>query len=201
MGIFLRRLFIVLLPVAAFAAALLPVRDMLGQEGQGMQGIALFLGALAILAVVEGLLFRFWLLPALGEAIGQRVYGGSYLPEDDALVCLLECVRENRDASLLPELRTMVASQGWRVRGWLELARTEQDIFADPQAALQTLLEGERCVRNKEDRALLLVRAAHLCENVLHDSAAARTHYASAAERFPRTVYGAKAAEALEEKR
>lgn len=197
MGIFLRRLCIVLLPVAAFAAALIHVRDMLGQEGQGVQGIALFLGALAILAVVEGLLFRYWLLPALGEAIGQRVYGGSYLPEDDALVCLLERVRDSRDAALLPELRSMVAAQGWRVRGWLELARTEQDVFADPQAALQTLLEGERRVRDKEDRALLLLRAARLCENVIHDSAAARTHYTAAAERYPRTVYGAKSAEAL----
>lgn len=193
---FLRRLFIVLLPVAGFAVLLLPVRVLMGQEGQGTTAIALFLGGLALLALTEGLLFRFWLLPKLGESIGEKVYGGTYVPEEDALVCLIDTVRETRDAEQLPALRAMVEAQPRRVRGWLELARVQQDIFNDPRSALETLLEGERRVRDKEERAMLRVRAAQLCENALKNPTAAQEHYAAAAERYPRTVYGKKAEQA-----
>lgn len=192
---FLRRLLIVLLPVVCFAGLLLPVRILMGQEGQGSTAIALFLGGLALLALTEGLLFRFWLLPKLGESIGEKVYGGSYIPEEDALVCLVRKVRETRDADLLPTLRAIVEAHPRRVRGWLELARVQQDIFNDPRSALQTLLDGEHRIRDKEECAMLLVRAAQLCENSLHDPAAAREHYAAAAERYPRTVYGKRAAQ------
>lgn len=194
---FLRRLFIVLLPVACFALLLLPVRELMGQEGQGAQAIGLFLAGLAALALAEGLLFRYWLLPRFGEVIGERVYGGSYLPEEDALVCMAARVRESRDAALLPELRAMVTAQKSRLRGWLELARIQQDVFDDAAAAVDTLEEAEHHVRPREDRALALVRAAQLCEHTLHDAPRARSLYERAAQRYPRTVYGRRAAEQI----
>lgn len=190
---FLRRLCVVLLPVACFALLLLPVRELMGQEGQGPQAIGLFLGGLGALALAEGLLFRYWLLPRFGAAIGERVYGGSYLPAEDALVCLVARVREERDRALLPELERMVRRQSGRLRGWLELARVQQDIFNDARAAADIMREGAAHVSGKEDRALLLVRAAQLCEGVLHAPDEARALYAEAAERYPRTVYGRRA--------
>lgn len=193
---FLRALFILLLPVLAFAAVLLlPVRELMGAENKGVLGIVVFLADLAALTVAETLLFRYWLLPRLGEAVGERVYGGSYVPEEDALVRLTARLHETRDRELLPELRALVLAQPRRVRGWTELARLYQDLFDDPAAARDTLLEGETHLRNKEERALLLVRAAQVCENGLHNPAAAQELYARAAERFPRTVYGKQAAE------
>lgn len=194
---FLRRLFIVSLPVLAFAAVLLPVRELMGQEGKGTLAISLFLAALGALTLAEGLLLRFWLLPRLGAAVGESVYGGSYVPEEDALVRLVARVRESRDRELLPELRALVLAQPRRVRGWLELARVHQDVFHDPRAALETLTEGETHLRDKEERAMLLVRAAGLCEVTLQDTAAARAYYTRAAEAFPRTVYGKQAAEKI----
>lgn len=191
---FLRRLCVVLLPVACFALLLLPVRELMGQEGHGPQAIGLFLGGLAVLALTEGLLFRYWLLPRLGDAIGERVYGGSYLPEEDALVCLVARVRETQERALLPELEHMVHGQSGRLRGWLELARVQQDIFKDSRAAADTMREGAAHVSGKEDRALLLVRAAQLCEGELHAPEEARALYAEAAKRYPRTVYGRRAA-------
>lgn len=192
---FLRYLGIMLLPVLCFAAVLLlPVREFIGSEDKGVLGIVVFLADLAALTLAEGLLFRYFLLPRLGEAVGERVYGGSYVPEEDALVQLTARVRETRDRELLPELRAMVLAQPRRVRGWLELARIYQDIFDDPRTARDTLTEGESRLRDKEERAMLLVRAAQLCEGALHDPAAAQEFYARAAERFPRTVYGRQAA-------
>lgn len=195
---FLRALFILLLPVLVFAAVLLlPVREYIGSGDRGVLGIIVFLADLAALTVAEGLLFRYWLLPRLGEAVGERVYGGSYVPEEDTLVCLAARIRETRDRGLLPELRALVLAQPGRVRGWTELAHLHQDLFDDPRTALDTLLEAEAHVRNKEERAMLLVRAAQLCEGSLHDPAAAQTYYARAAERYPRTVYGRQAAKRM----
>lgn len=192
---FLRILFILLLPVLVFAAVLvLPVREMIGSEDKGVLGIIVFLADLGGLTLTEALLFRYWLLPRLGEAVGERVYGGSYVPEEDALVRLTARLRETRDRELLPELRALVLAQPRRVRGWTELAHIYQDLFDDPRAALETLVEGETHVRDKEERAMLLVRAAQLCESTLHDKEAAQQYYARAAERFPRTVYGKQAA-------
>lgn len=192
---FLRALCILLLPVLVFAAVLvLPVREMFGTEDKGVLGIIVFLADLGSLTLTEALLFRYWLLPRLGEAVGERVYGGSYVPEEDSLVRLIARVRETRDRELLPELRALVLAQPRRVRGWTELAHLYQDIFDNPRAALETLIEGETRVSNKEERAMLLVRAAQLCESALHDKAAAQEYYARAAERFPRTVYGRLAA-------
>lgn len=195
---FLRRLCVVLLPVACFALLLLPVRELMGRDGQGAHAIALFLGGLAALALAEGLLFRYWLLPRLGDAIGERVYGGSYLPEEDALVCFVARVREEGDRTLLPELERMVRDQSGRLRGWLELARVQQDLFDDARGAVATLREGAEHVSGKEDRALLLVRAAQLCESALSEPTTARELYAEAAKRYPRTVYGRRAAEKAE---
>lgn len=193
---FLRTLSILLLPVLVFAAVLLlPVREMIGTEDKGVLGIIVFLADLGGLTLTEALLFRYWLLPRLGEAVGERVYGGSYVPEEDALVRLTARIRETRDRELLPELHAMVLAQPRRVRGWTELAHVYLDLFDDPRAALETLVEGETRVRNKEERAMLLVRAAQLCDNALHDKAAAQEYYARAAEHFPRTVYGKQAAE------
>lgn len=197
---FLRRLFIVALPVACFALLLLPVRELMVQEGERVTALGLFLGGLALLALAEGLMFRYWLLPRLGDAIGERVYGGSYLPEEDALVCLVARVREQQDPALLPELAHMVRQQKGRLRGWLELARVHQDVFADARAAAEVLEEAEHCVHSREDRALVLVRAAQLCEHALSDAARADALYARAAERYPRTVYGQRAAAVLEKR-
>ncbi len=195
---FLRTLFILLLPVLVFAAVLvLPVREMIGSEDKGVLGIIVFLADLGGLTLAEALLFRYWLLPRLGEVVGERVYGGSYVPEEDALVRLTARLRETRDRELLPELRALVLAQPRRVRGWTELAHVYQDIFDAPRTALETLVEGETRVRNKEERAMLLVRAAQLCESALHDKDAAQQYYGRAAECFPRTIYGKQAAAKL----
>lgn len=192
---FLRILFILLLPVLVFAAVLvLPVREMIGSEDKGVLGIIVFLADLGGLTLTETLLFRYWLLPRLGEAVGERVYGGSYVPEEDALVRLTARIRETRERELLPELRALVLAQPHRMRGWTELAHVYQDLFDDPRAALEILVEAETRVRDKEERAMLLVRAAQLCESALHDKDAAQQYYDRAAERFPRTVYGKQAA-------
>ena len=192
----LRRFFqllAVLLPLGLFALALQPVQQRL-YGGHAMQGIILLLVALAVLAVLEGLLFRYWILPGWSEKVAERLYAGSYLPEEDALAQLADRIEREKDAALIPQLVCIVHAQAWRLRGWLELARLQQEILHDAPAALSTLEEAMHSVREPEDVALLMCRAAQLCEKALQDDTAARSWWKRAAEKYPDTVYGRRAA-------
>ena len=190
------KVLVVLLPVGAFALALMPVQELMF-SGEATKGVILLLVAMVLLAVVEGLLFRYWVLPGWGEKMAERLYAGSYIPENDALACMVERIAQEKDASLLPRLREMVLRQPHRLRGWLELARLQQELLPDAAAALATLEEAAAAVRDREDAAMLLYRAGALCESVLHDSARARGIWQRAADTFPATVYGTRSAARL----
>lgn len=198
----LRRFFqllVALVPLALFAIALQPVQQRL-YGGHAAQGILLLLVALAVLALVEGLIFRYWILPGWGEKVAERLYAGSYLPENDALAQLVERIEHSKDAAALEQLQQLVLQQPRRLRGWLELARLQQDLLQDDgAAALATLEQAASAMRDPEDAALLLYRAARLCDKKLHDSAAAARLFQRAVTQFPGTVYGRKAAESLKE--
>ncbi len=181
------RIVAVLLPLAGFVLAVLQVRRLM-DEGQGLLSLAVLLGALAALALVEGVLFKCWILPPIAGELGERVYaGGNYSPSRDALLVLVERIRETRERSLLPELEQLVLADARRTRGWQEYAHVLQEVFADTPAALEVLRRGAACVCDKEDRAMLLCRAAHAAQ---HDSFLARELYEEAARKYPNTVYG-----------
>ena len=191
------KVLVVLLPVGAFALALQPVQKLMF-GGETTQGIILLLVALVLLAVVEGLLFRYWVLPGWGEKMAERLYAGSYTPENDELARLVERLVNEKDAALLPELRALVLRQPRRLRGWLELARLQQELQHDAAAAVATLEEAATAVREPEDAAMLLYRAGSLCASALQNMARAREIWQRAADIYPATVYGAKAAAQLD---
>ncbi len=189
------KLIVVLLPLAGFACAVLQLRGLM-DEGRGLFAILCLLGALAALALVETLLFRFWILPPLAGELGERVYsGGTYSPAEDALVVLTERIRQEKGLSLLPELEKLVLADARRTRGWQEYAHVLQDVFHDAPAALEVLRRGAVRVGGREDRAMLLCRAAYLAADALHDAELADALYREAAERYPRTTYGRFAAQ------
>ncbi|MBQ1959962.1 MAG: hypothetical protein II349_00360 [Akkermansia sp.] len=193
----MRRFFsilVVLLPVAGFVACLPEVRHMI-DEGKVLYGMLLMFGALGVMTLLETLLFKFWVLPAWGRAISDRLYAGSYTPEDDALVVLVEKIRREKDAGLMPQLVRMVQQDARRMRAWQELANLQLYEFAQSREAVETLLQGAERVEQAEDRAFLLYRAAKTCEQHLRDAARAKELYEQAARRYPRTAYGKLAAQ------
>ena len=190
------KLLAVLVPLALFALALQPVQQLM-YGGRATQGILLLLVSLVVLAVLEGLLFRYWILPGWSEKMAERLYAGSYLPQEDALAQLIDRIDSGKDASLLPQLEQLVRSQKWRVRGWLELARLQWELAHDVSAALRIFEEAVSAVSEQEDLALLMYRAARLCEKSQPDSAASRRWLQRAADMYPGTVYGRRAAARL----
>lgn len=185
-----------LLPLVAFALGLLWV-DHLFTEGEGLRGICWLIGMLALFALVEGIYLRRVLIPLWGEKMAERIYAGSYVPDDDALVQLADKVRESRDDALLARLEKEVRGQGWRYRGWMELATIQRDVFSNPAAACHTLQEGAKAVDDPQDAAMLLYRAAHVAEASVRDASLAESLRRKAAADYPETVYGRKAAAEL----
>lgn len=186
------QLMVAMVPLGAFVAVFPPVQQRL-YGGQAMLGILLLLGALVLLAVLEGLLFRYWILPDWSARMAERLYAGSYSREDDALACLVERIEREKNKELMPALERVVRAQSWRTRSWLELARLQQELLQDSRAALQSLEQGASTVKDREDAALLMYRAARLCEQSMHDASAARSWLQKVASVYPDTVYGRRA--------
>jgi len=185
-------IFLFLLPFAAFVLSLSLVDDCF-DDGQIAKGIFVMLGALAVLVAVEYLFLRYWLLPRWAQNLGERLYAGDYSPQEDKVVAAAEQIRRERDEKLLPQLVTLVQADSSRLRGWRELADVQLNVFHRPEDAIATLLEAEERVSDKEDRALLLYRAAQWTENRLNNPARARELYTLAAKKYPATVYGRRA--------
>ncbi len=186
------QLVVVLVPLGLFALFLEPVQQRLF-GGQATQGILLLLGALTALVLVEVLLFRYWILPGWSEKLAERLYAGSYLPENDPLACLVEQINAQQDVSALPALELLVRKHPQRVRGWLELARLQLELADDALAALLVLDQGASLAHDAEDAALLSFRAARMCEKYLHDTESSTRRLLQLAARYPHTVYGRKA--------
>ena len=185
----------VLLPLAAFAAVQ-PYVDAALNQNDKQSAFTLLGAALLLFVLAEALLFRLVLLPRMGQAVGEKLYGGSYIPEEDRLVQAVEEVRRSKDREKLGAVRTLVQADRRRLRGWQELARLYQEEFGDMQAAAEVLTEGAAAVGDKEDRALLLYRAARLYEQMNRPERRLEL-LREAADRYGETVYGKKAAALL----
>lgn len=184
---------LLLLPPAAFVASLYRVNALFDAD-EIRNGILLFMGSLTATVIPEFLLLRYVALPRWGQAVGERLYAGSYSPGEDRIVACAETIRRTGDESLLPRLEALVQADPTRMRSWRELADVRLNVFHRTEEAVLTLLEAEKHVRDKEDKALLLYRAAQWTENRLHRSTRAEELYSLLAERYPATVYGSRAA-------
>lgn len=192
---FLYRFALISAPVVAFVFWTLgPVRQ---QLSHGYTGICYMLLGIAALALVEGLMFKWWILPLFADAVSERLYAGNYLPEDDPLACLVSQIVEHKRRELMPELERLVAADPQRVRGWLELARVCEGEFADQREAVAHLLRGAELVRRKEDAAMLMWRAITLCERYDNLRPRALELLPELAHRFPHTTYGRLALDRL----
>ncbi len=183
-----------LLPVALFVLVLPEVQRFF-DNGESLIGVGIVLGSLAIMAVWEGLLLKLWILPACSRALSERVYSASYSPDEDPLVAMAERIRREHAVELMPEFEQLVRKEARRPRAWAELASLLTDELDKPEEALKAFLNGAEHVSRKEDKALFLCRAAHLCEKRLKNEAEAARLYAEAAAKYPGTAYGRKAAE------
>ena len=79
----------------------------------------------------------------------------------------------------------------------MNYADLQLELQRDASAALSTLETAIGIIRAPEDAALLMFRAAQLCEKSLHDTEAAQSWLQRAVDSHPDTVYGRRAAARL----
>lgn len=200
----LARLLLVLAPLGLYAGWIHGAVLRKLARGETLDMVLMLLAGLLLLAVVEGLLFKLYLLPTWARGLSERLYAGHYLPEDDPLARLTRQMEKENRPDLIPELIRMVEADPCRVRAWLELARFLEP--RDPAEAARRLLRGAELIAahnrfsrsGKEDAALLLWRAAALMQKHSSLASQASPTLAKLAEQYPATAYGKLAQKTLE---
>ena len=189
----LGQLIVGLTPLYVFSGwALFFVEPQLGHHT--LHAIAMLLGGLAVMAIIQGIIFKRWLLPIWAQAISERLYAGNYFPEDDPIASLAAKIFSQHRADLIPELEKLVMSDPSRTRAWLELSRALEQEAHDNSRAADALQRGASRVRLRDDRAMLLWRASVLlCREGAHEKEG-RELRERVAKEFPHTAYGRLAA-------
>lgn len=188
------RLLVIAFPALAFLCLLEAVVLPLYARGDTWGALAYAFAGVLVLAVWEGLAFRCWLLPLFGKAVSSAVYGGGYTAQADPVLAMAARIRAARDASLLPAMIALVHDDAARARGWTELASLYEEVFHNLQDALQCLTDGAQHASSREERAMLLYRAARFRRARMADSIGADELLRRLAKLYPDTVYGRKAA-------
>ena len=194
---FFVHLIIALIPVYVFAIGIgistMAISDESGRWSYGEWIASMLLGVLA-LAVVEGFIFRLWLLPKWAQALSERFYGGAYFPADDPVATLAQLIIDQHCGERAPELEKLVLSDPSRTRGWMELARVSEIELKAPQRAAEYMLTGACKVRRKEDAAMLMWRAVTLLRREEGSRPRAEEIRRELTRRYPKTTYGRLAA-------
>lgn len=191
----LAQLLLVLAPLGCYVWWLLAIVGRELARGERLGTVLMMLAGLLALAVVEGLIFKLYLLPCWARSLSERLYGGNYFPEDDPLARLARKIDAEQRPELIPEFIRLVEADPCRVRAWLELARLLAD--HDAPQAVQRLLQGadilaarRRSHSQREDAALLLWRAATLSQKHPELAAQAPPILQRLASQYPDTAYG-----------
>lgn len=153
-----------------------------------------FTGGLCLLcAGIVGIGCVKWVLPRISDAIANFFYGDSYRASDDELVRLSEQIRETRSEQDLLLLKEYAKKNPRFLRAQTEYASVLKEVFRRPTEAARVYETAGERLRNKQDKALCLYRAACLFAEGGQTEDAYRL-WAKAADRYPKTVYGIEAA-------
>ena len=166
------QLVVALIPVYIFAIGIcistVAFADILTKWSYSNWIASMLLGVL-VLAVVEGFIFRLWLLPKWAQVLSERFYGGTYFPADDPVASLAQSIIDQHLPERAPELEKLVSSDPSRTRGWMELARVDAAML---RWRAVTLLRKDEASRSR-------------AEEIRHELI----------QSYPKTTYGLLAAE------
>lgn len=200
----MRRLLTILLLLLPFALYGLWVREQLPELDKDAGPLAALpllgrvLPALLILCLLVVFILRHRILPRWGQKVAEKLYMGSYFPDEDSLVRLVAEIEASKDEAKLADLAVLVRSDPHRLRGWQELSRLQMESFHNVPAALAALTEGAESVKDIQDRALLYYRAAKLIEQEMPDRPDRAKRMYERAAAFSETVYGKMALKHLD---
>lgn len=153
--------------------------------------IAIGLGGVLAMACIK------WVWPLFGEWVADIIYGDRRLAGDDPLEQLAHEVRRTHSDEAMKKMLEYAQANADRTRVWTECATLLREVMQRPAEAAEILERGAASVDSREDRALLLYRAACQYDAIPGKAEKAVELWQLASERYPETTYGAQAAERL----
>jgi tetratricopeptide (TPR) repeat protein len=179
------RICVVLL--AAIVGLLLYRWIMQASDGMKLVGFILLGGGGGILAVK-------YLLPWIGDAIGESMYSSGEQLEQDGLMKAAACISQGDFEGALAHYQAMIEEKPEDPFPAAEMAKVHAERLGDPQTAIQVLTNHlQRREWSVDDGAFLLFRVVEVQTNHLHDFAAARATLEKVIASYPNTRHSANA--------
>jgi len=179
------RICVVLL--AAIVGLLLYRWIMQASDGMKLVGFILLGGGGGIIAVK-------YLLPWIGDAIGESMYSSGEQLEQDGLMKAAACISQGDFEGALAHYQKMIEEKPEDPFPAAEMAKVHAERLGDPQTAVEVLSNHlQSRAWSVDDAAFLLFRLVEVQTNHLHDFAAARTTLEQVIASYPNTRHSANA--------
>ena len=179
------RICIVLL--AAIVGLLLYRWIMQASDGMKLVGFILLGGGGGILAVK-------YLLPWIGDAIGESMYSSGEQLEQDGLMKAAACISQGDFEGALAHYQAMIEEKPEDPFPAAEMAKVHAERLGDPQTAIEVLTNHLQSREwSVDDGAFLLFRVVEVQTNHLHDFPAARATLEKVIASYPNTRHSANA--------
>ncbi len=159
------------------------------QASDGMKLVGFIL-----LGGIGGMLAVKYLLPWIGDAIGEGMYSSGEQIEQDGLMKAAACISQGDYAGALDHYQKMMHEKPEDPFPAAEMAKVHAERLGDPHMAIQVLTNHLQSREwSVDDAAFLLFRVVEVQTNHLHDFAAARSTLEQVIAGYPNTRHSANA--------
>ncbi len=155
----------------------------------GMKLVGVF-----VISGVGGILMVKFVLPWIGDAMGEAVFSSGEVTEQDEMTKAAACISQGDYAGAIGHYEKMLEEKPNDPFPVAEIAKVHAERLHDPDAALQVLSDH---LQSKDwpvdDAAFLMFRIAEVQQNHRHDFDAARDMLEQIVTNFPNTRHSANA--------
>ena len=153
-----------------------------------------------ILGVGMGILAVKFVLPWIGDAMGEVVYSSGEHTEQDEMTKAAACISQGDYEGAIDHYNKMLADQPTDPFPVAEIAKVYAERLHDPQSALQALSSH---LQSKDwpvdDAAFIMFRIADVYQTHLHEFSLARDMLEQVVTNFPETRHSANARHKIQE--
>jgi tetratricopeptide (TPR) repeat protein len=164
-----------------------------------MSRVVLLFGALVLVGVAGGVLMALFVVPAIGDAIGNFFFQPDTKAERDPHGPALAAIARGDFAEAVEQYRRIVENAPGDTLAYSEIAKIACEHLQDPALAAATLEHALEYEWGQDDAAFLTSRLVDVYWDFLHDARSARALLLQIAEMMPCTRHAANAGHRLKE--
>jgi tetratricopeptide (TPR) repeat protein len=171
----------------------------LQESGKKYQNVLALLSWGIIMAAGVGFVVLKWVLPAMGDKIGETFYSSSEKLGPDRNAKAMSLITQGKYEDAIAEFRRLAAENPSDRFPIVEIAKLQQDKLGDVDAAMGTYLSALEGEWAEDDAAFFLLRLAEMHYSNKHDNAAAKELLNEVIQRFPGSRHAGNATHKLRE--